>query len=174
MRKIFLTISMATMFTLTVYTSGVARAQDSSAAPSGASSQNMDQDVEMLRRDLRSQKKQIVAANMQLTDAEAQKFWPVYDQYTAEVTKINDSKVAVIKQYADSYNANNLTDDKALALTKQILDVDKGVVELRQKYIPIFNKVISGQKTALFFQIDRRLVMLIDLQLAAAVPMVGP
>jgi hypothetical protein len=48
------------------------------------------------------------------------------------------------------------------------------VAQLRLKYVPIFNQVVSGKKTALFFQLDRRLVMLIDLQLASQIPMIEP
>jgi len=125
-----------------------------------------------MRKDVRSQKKQIIAANLQLTDAEAVKFWPVYDQYTAELVKINDAKYAAIKDYATNYDT--LTDDKALSLTRQTLGVDQSVAQLREKYVPIVSKVISGKKTALFFQLDRRLTALIDLQLAAAIPMVQP
>jgi hypothetical protein len=126
----------------------------------------------LLRKDIRSQKKQIIAANLTLTDAEATKFWPLYDQYTAELVKINDAKYGALKEYATNYDS--LTDDKAVALTKQIVGVDRSVADLRTKYIPLVNKVVSGKKTALFFQLDRRLQMLIDLQLAAAVPMVQP
>jgi len=142
-------------------------------APANPSAQSsVDQDIDLMRKDVRSQKKQIIAANLQLTDAEAVKFWPVYDQYTAELVKINDAKYAAIKDYATNYDT--LTDDKALSLTRQIIEVDQSVAQLRQKYVPIVSKVISGKKTALFFQLDRRLVGLIDLQLAAAIPMVQP
>src|SRR5271168_876606 len=58
-----------------------------------------DQDLLLLRKDVRSLKKQIVAANMDLTDSEAEKFWPIYDQYTTELAKINDTKAALIKEY---------------------------------------------------------------------------
>lgn len=148
--------------------------QAGSAQPaSGAQSQGpTDEDIELLRKDVRSQKKQMVAANMKLTDKEAEQFWPIYDQYTAELVKINDKKYAAIKQFAQQYDT--LTDDQAESLTRQSLEVDQSVAQLRLKYIPIFRKVLSGKKTALFFQIDRRLVMLIDLQLAAGIPLVQP
>jgi len=129
-----------------------------------------DQDIELLRKDIRSQKKQMIAANMKLTDKEAEQFWPVYDQYTAELVKINDQKYAAIKQYAQNYDT--LTDDQAVTLTRQALEVDGSVSQLRLKYIPLFRKVISGKKTATFFQLDRRLVGLIDLQLASQIPLV--
>lgn len=137
-----------------------------------ANSKQVEQDIELMRKDVRSQKKQIIAANLQLTDKESEKFWPLYDQYTAELVKINDTKYAAIKDYAA--NIDNLSDEKAVSLTRQALDVDASVAQLRLKYVPIFNKVISGKKTGLFFQLDRRLVMLIDLQLAEQIPLVQP
>lgn len=127
-----------------------------------------DQDIELLRKDLRSERKQIVAANMTLTDAEAQKFWPIYDQYTAEVTKIGDARYALIKQYAKTYD--NMTEAQAQDLLKELLETDRRVVELRQQYVPLFRKSLSAKKTATFFQLDRRLGLMLDLQLASAIP----
>jgi len=144
--------------------------QPQTSTPPAQSS--MDQDIDLFRKDIRSQKKQMIAANMKLTDKEAEQFWPIYDQYTAELVKINDQKYAAIKQYAQNYDT--LTDDQAVTLTRQALEVDGSVAQLRLKYIPLFHKVISGKKTATFFQLDRRLVMLIDLQLASQIPLVEP
>lgn len=168
-RKYLLLVSMAGMVILTSSSVGQSQAQ----TPSNSSAQSSpDQDIDLLRKDIRSQKKQIIAANLQLTDTEAEKFWPLYDQYTAELIKINDAKYAAIKEYATTYST--LTDDQALTLSRQVIGVDQSVAQLRMKYVPIFGKVISGKKTALFFQLDRRLVMLIDLQLASQIPMVQP
>jgi hypothetical protein len=156
-----------------VILTGISWSQSSAQTPSNNSAQSStDQDIDLLRKDIRSQKKQIIAANLQLTDQEAEKFWPLYDQYTAELVKINDAKYAGIKDYATSYNT--LPDDKALSLTRQIIGVDQSVAQLRLKYVPLVSKVITGKKTALFFQLDRRLVGLIDLQLAAQIPMIQP
>jgi hypothetical protein len=168
-RKYVLSMSMAAMVILT----GISIGQSSAQTPSNNSAQSTtDQDIDLLRKDIRSQKKQIIAANLQLTDTEAVKFWPLYDQYTAELVKINDAKYAAIKDYATNYST--LTDDQAVTLTRQIIGVEQSVAQLRLKYVPIFDKVISGKKTGLFFQLDRRLVMLIDLQLASQIPMVEP
>jgi hypothetical protein len=168
--KNLLSISLASILILT----GVSRGQSSAQTPSNPPAQNtVDQDVDLLRKDIRSQKKQIIAANLQLSDAEAVKFWPLYDQYTAELVKINDAKYGVIKEYANTFNSS-LTDEHALALTRNLLTVDQQAAQLRLKYVPIFSQVISGKKTALFFQMDRRLVMLIDLQLASQIPLVQP
>jgi len=142
-------------------------------AQAAASSDNQtisDQDIQLLRQDLRSQKKQLVAANLKLTDTEATKIWPIYDQYVAELTKVNNDKYAAVKEYANNYGT--LTDAQALDLTKRLLAVDNAVAQLRMKYVPIVNGVLPGVKTATFFQIDRRLTMLIDIQLASSLPLI--
>ncbi|HEY4979771.1 MAG TPA: hypothetical protein VII25_11440 [Candidatus Acidoferrum sp.] len=140
------------------------------AAASKDSQTVTEQDIKLLRQDLRSNKKQLIAANLTLTDAEATKFWPVYDQYAEEMTKIGDQKYALIKEYAQNFGS--LTDAQALSLTNRSLAVDEAVAQLRIKYVPIINKVLPGTKTATFFQIDRRLTTLIDLQVAAQIPLV--
>ncbi len=129
-----------------------------------------DQDIQLLRQDLRSGKKQLVAANLILTDAEATKFWPVYDQYAAEMTKVGDQKYALIKEYAQNYGS--LTDAQARSLIDRSLALDESIAQLRIKYVPIVSSVLPGTKTATFFQIDRRISSLIDLQLASQIPLV--
>ena len=125
-----------------------------------------------MRKDIRSQKKQIIAANMSLTEAEAEKFWPIYDQYTAALTKINDTKVALVKEYLASYST--ITDQQAESYVKRWAAVDQSVTQLRIKYFPVFHQVLSGKSTALFFQMDHRLGLLIDLQVTAQMPIIEP
>jgi hypothetical protein len=129
-----------------------------------------DQDIQLLRQDLRSGKKQLVAANLTLTDVEATKFWPLYDQFSAELTKIGDQKYALIKEYAQNFGS--LTDAQAQSLLNRSLALDEAIAQLRIKYVPIINKVLPGTKTATFFQIERRISTLIDLQLASQIPLV--
>ncbi|HXW90972.1 MAG TPA: hypothetical protein VEK33_10545 [Terriglobales bacterium] len=161
-------VTLAAMIALT----GLLFGQSSSPQDSPSIQTSMDQNIDLMRKDIRSQKKQIIAANLQLTDKEAEKFWPLYDQYTAELVKINDTKYGAIKDYAANYTT--LTDDQALDLIRKPLQVDEAVAQLRLRYIPVFGKVLSGKKTALFFQLDRRLLMLIDTQLAAQIPLIQP
>jgi hypothetical protein len=130
-----------------------------------------DEDMKLLRKDLRSEKKQIVAANMDLTDVEAEKFWPVYDQYTADAAKINDTKAALIKDYWQTFDTMN--GDQAESYIRKRAAVEESLMELRLKYIPVFRKVLTGRQTALFFQIDWRLGLIIDLQLAQ-MPLIDP
>jgi len=130
-----------------------------------------DQDIEMLRADLRRQRKQIMAENMTLTADEATKFWPIFDQYRREAIKPNDERWAVIKEYAANYNT--MTDAQAQDYMKRANAVDEQLLALRMRYVPIFEKVISAKKTALCYQIDRRIDLMINLQLSAQIPMVN-
>jgi hypothetical protein len=130
----------------------------------------MDQDIRMLRLDIRSKKKQLIAANLNLTDSEATNFWAVYDRYTADLVKINDEKYALIKKYADEWGT--MSDEQALDLTKRALAVEEQVSQLRIHYIPLFNQTLQGKKAATFFQIERRIQAMIDLQLSSQLPLV--
>lgn len=140
------------------------------AAASKDSQTVSEQDVKLLRQDIRSQKKQLIAANLTLTDAEATKFWPVYDQFNTEMTALGDQKMALIKEYAQNFGS--LTDAQAQSLLNRSLTLDQAVTQLRIKYVPIVNKVLPGTKTASFFQMERRISTLIDMQVAAQIPLV--
>jgi hypothetical protein len=137
-----------------------------------ASQAGFDEDIKLLRKDLRSQKKQIIAANMDLTVAEAQLFWPIYDQYTSELATASDPKYSLLKEYAQSYST--MTSEQADSYLKGRAAVEDKVLQVRLKYIPIFRKVLSGKSTALFFQLDWRLGLILDLQLASQTPLVEP
>jgi hypothetical protein len=127
---------------------------------------------EMLRQDLRDQRKQIVALNLPLSADEATKFWPVFDQYRQAATQPNNERWEIIKAYAANYDT--LTDAQAQDYIKRSNAVDEQLLALRMKYVPMFEKVISPKKTATFVQIDRRVDLLINLQLSSMIPMVNP
>ena len=151
-----------------------AKAQTSAAqqpAASGQTTQPMsDQDIALLRADLRSKKKQLIAENLNLADEQATKFWPIYDKYTSELVKINDEKYALIKQYAEAWGT--MTNEQAASFITRWTNVDVQVAQLRGKYVPIVSQVLPGKATATFFQLDRRISMMIDLQLASQIPLV--
>jgi len=140
----------------------------SSAADSTADAIT-DRQVTLLRRDIRSIKKQLIAANLTLTDSESTKFWPVYEQYSAETERINNTRTAIIKEYSEDYGT--LTDDQADNLIRRWLSTDIEQTTLRQRYVPIFRKVLPGKKAATFFQLDRRISTMIDLQLTSQLPL---
>ena len=142
-----------------------------SIAPQESSSRTIkSQDLDLLRKDLRAMRKQLIAQNLRLTEAEATKFWPVYDEYIKELIAINDKKFALIQDYADNWG--KMTNDQSLLFSRQWLDMDIQIAQLRQKYVPIVSKVLDGKKTATFFQLDRRIAMMMELQVASQMPLV--
>jgi Spy/CpxP family protein refolding chaperone len=138
-----------------------------SAPPKSAS----NQDIEMLRADLRAQRKEITAQNMNLTADEATKFWPIFDQYRKEAIKPNDDRWALMKEYAANYDT--MTDAQAQDYMKRATAVEQQLLTLRMTYVPVFEKVVSSKKTALWYQIDHRIDLLINLQLSSVIPMVN-
>jgi hypothetical protein len=144
-------------------------AQADQAANPGANTA-IETDIKLLREDVRSERRQLVAANLPLTATEATKFWPIYDQYSAEAWKIGDARVALIKEYVQSYDT--MTDAQANDFMHRLTAVDGQFSALLTKYVPIFEKVISPKKTARWYQIERRLDLLIDVQFAEHIPMV--
>ena len=131
-----------------------------------------EQQIKLLRQEMRSQKKLLVAANMPLTEDEAQKFWPVYEEYALEESTIIDTRVTMIKEYAEDYTT--LTDSQARNLIKRWIQADDAEVQLRLKYIPIFSRVLPAKKMALFIQIDRRFGQVLDVKVMSAIPLVHP
>jgi len=146
-----------------------APAHSATAAPGNAAAFT-DQQFALLRKDIRSVNKQLIAANLTLTDSEATKFWQVYEQYSADFGKIYDTRTVIIKEYSDGYGT--LTDEQAENLIRRWLDTDIAAAQLRQKYVPVFRKVLPGKKAATFFQLDRRISMMIDVQLTSQLPLV--
>jgi hypothetical protein len=166
------------IFAATFFVAATSLLSAQQAAPSAANRMNMteeqvnDANIQLMREDIRSERKKVVAANMPLTETEATKFWPLYDRYIGETIKVNDARFALLKEYAKNYQTG--TEEQADSFIKQWLTFDQDNTQLRLKYIPEFEKVISHKKTAMFFQIDRRVSMMIELQLASQVPLVKP
>jgi hypothetical protein len=166
-----LVLSCAIVLGCTVLFAQSASSERGQASTNQQSQSPLDQQINMLRRDLRSQRKQIVAQNMNLTDSDAVKFWPIYDQYVSELVGANNAKYELIKQYAQ---VDTMTDEQADSAAKRWLMVDENVGQLRRKYLPLFRGSLSAKQTARFFQIDRRVQMMIDLQLSSSLPLIEP
>ena len=128
-----------------------------------------DADIQMLRQDLRSQKQKLIAQNLPMNESEAIKFWAVYSRYTEDLRQLNDEKFRLIKQYRDTWG--NITNEDALIYTRRWLEVDTQAHQLRSKYVVDVSQALPGKKAATFFQLDRRISMMIDLQLASQIPL---
>lgn len=139
------------------------------SAENPANSQ-VDRYIAMLRTDLTAQRAAIIVGNMHLTEAETDAFWPVYQQYNKELGKVGNEKVAVIKEYAA--HLDSIDDKKAKELTAKALHVEEQRLHVIKKYIGEFAKVLSARQVARFFQLEMQMQRLVDLQVAAELPLV--
>jgi hypothetical protein len=128
-----------------------------------------DEDIALLRQDLRAKKMQVIGQNMSLSDEEGEKFWPIYNHYVKDLAAVNDQKYALLKQYAEMWAT--MSDEDALIYVRHWLEVDGQAQALRLKYVPVVSQVLPGRKAATFFQLDRRLNMIVDLQLFSQIPL---
>lgn len=168
-RSVVLSLLIAAM----AFTVAPAAAQSTAtAAPNAQPTAASEQDIEMLRENIRSSRKKIVAANMNLTPDEAAKFWPIYDQYQQELNQIGNTRWSMMKDYAKSYP--NVTADQAKNFMQQSSATDQQMIALRDKYVAIFEKAIPPKKAALWYQIDRQIDLMVNLQLASMLPLVDP
>ena len=158
-------------FVLAISTS-IAYAQQAAPERKVSADQVTDDTVQLMRQDIRSERKKIVAANLPLTETEAVKFWPAYDRYVVEHSKIYDIRYALLKEYAQNYNT--MTEEQANSFIKRWTATEEQMAQLRLKWMPEFEKVISPKKTAMFYQIDRRLGLMVELQLSSQIPLVKP
>jgi Spy/CpxP family protein refolding chaperone len=157
-------INVAVMLAASFVASG-AVAQAPSSTQSG-----VDSDITLLRSDLQAGKTEIVTTGMQLTDDQGKVFWPLYREYANKQQIIGDQRVSLIKDYAASYAT--IDDAKADDLIKRLLKFEQDRLKLRTEYYPKFKKAVGAKQAAKFIQIDNRLTMLVDLQLAASIPIV--
>ena len=124
--------------------------------------------VELLRSDLRAQKVAVISEVMQFTEAEDAKFWPVYREYETELAKINDDRMALIKEYAMAYET--LTDATADRLARRALDLEARRHMLTTTYYERFKSVVPPKTAARFLQVEHQILLLLDLQIAASLP----
>jgi uncharacterized membrane protein len=152
------------MLTILLVASG-AVAQTTTTNQSG-----VDSDIALLRSNVQAQKTDVIAHTMQFNDAEGKAFWPLYREYANKQQTIGDQRVSVIKDYADHYDT--IDDAKADELMGRMLKFDNARTDLRAEYYPKFKKAIGAKQAAKFFQVDNRLSLLVDLQIASAVPII--
>jgi len=139
--------------------------------PATPNAQNLDAYVKLLRKDVRSQKSSVMSDVMQLDPDQAAKFWPIYRDHDAELAKVNDLRIANIKEYAASYN--QLTDAKADELIHNSMAFQKQRSELLAKYYETMKEQLGAVTAARFAQVEYQLLLIIDLQIFSQLPIAG-
>ena len=127
-------------------------------------------DIEVLRQELRTDRQAVIAKNMKMTEAQATAFWPVYREYQAEMTKLGDKYIKLLEVYGKSYDA--MKDPAAETLIKDFLDLKQSKVKLQQDYVGKFKKVVPASVVARYYQIENKIDAIINLELAAGIPLV--
>ena len=147
-----------------------AQAQADQSTTADAKEKNIQEYIELMRSNVRDEKSQIMGAVMQLNIDDAAKFWPIYSQYDAELTKLNNLRVENIQDYANNYS--QMTDAKADELIQRSLDFQKQRGELLAKYYQVMKQSVGAITAARFLQVEHQLLLIIDLQIVSSLPIV--
>jgi hypothetical protein len=152
--------------------SGAAFAQAQQAPkPQAATSQaTVDQAIEQLRKDARTDINTLITASMQFTSDEAVKFWPLYKTYEQTRKALTDERLSIIKEYAKNFAA--MTDPKAAELMQRALGLEDKTAAAKRTFLAELGKVFPGKTVARFYQVNTRIDMLIDAMFAGEVPLV--
>ena len=110
----------------------------------------------------------LITTGMNFTDKDGAAFWPIYRQYQYERSRLDDRRAAVIKQYTKKYP--DLTNAEAKAMGDQMLDCESRLAELKKKYYKKFNRVLPALTVAKFFQLERRVDLMMDMQVESSLP----
>ena len=142
------------------------------AAPAFAQDNPADTNMQILLDKVKADKKLVVAANMELIEAEGKVFWPIYDAYQKELQALNERTGKTILAYADAYNKKAMTDDLAKRLTKEALAVDQEELTLRKTYASKLNGALTAINAARYIQIENKIRAALRYELAARIPLV--
>ncbi len=152
--------------------STTASAAEPAPAPAVDSGDHVPESLSALLGTIRSNRKELLAINLGLTPEQAEKFWPLYDQYQQKLNPIGDRQAAIVQDYITNYRG--LSNDKAIKIVEDYLEVDADRTEVRQKYVDKFAKILPGRTVARFYQIENKMDAVLRYDLAATIPVVDP
>jgi len=117
---------------------------------------------------MRAERTTIITTAMDFSDEDAAAFWPIYRQYEFERSTLDDSRVAVVKEYTQKYP--HLSDSEAKAMAERMFDFDSRLAALKKKYFKKFNKDLPALTVTKFFQLERRIDLMMDMQVESSLP----
>ena len=135
-----------------------------------ALAQSSNDYIEMTREVIKAEKKAAIAEVMNLTDAESQPFWDLYNEYQGKQYPVHNKRIAIIKDFADNYE--NLTDEKADELWTNYMKFQQELLKVKISYYKKFKKILPAGKAALFMQTENKIEALINASLAAEIPLI--
>lgn len=129
---------------------------------------SLDSTIALVRANMQADRNTLITTGMNFNDKDGATFWPIYREYEYERSKLDDRRVAVIKEYTQKYP--NLTDAEAKVMATEMLDCDLQITELKKKYFKKLNKVLPALTVTKFFQLERRVDLMMDMQVEASLP----
>jgi len=142
------------------------------AVPVFAAEQATDTNMEILKQKLKADKKLLVASNMELSDAEAKQFWPIYEAYQKDLEGVNQQLGKTVTEYAEAFNKGSISNDTAKKLLGEALAVEEQETKLKRTYAEKLEKVLPATKVARYIQMETKIRSLIKFELAQQIPLV--
>lgn len=137
-------------------------------APIAGAQQERDV-MEVMRSQIATKRQALVAENLDLTEAESEKFWPVYRDFQYDRAPLIDRRLENIKAFRDNYET--MTDEQARAIVDAVVSYEEDMLKLTRKFIREFRKVLPERKVMRYLQIERKLDAVIDFDLARVIPL---
>ena len=129
---------------------------------------SFDSTISVIRAGIQANKTTIVGQAMNFSDKDGAAFWPIYRQYEYERSKLDDKRVQVVKEYTDKYP--NLTDAEAKAMARRMFECDSRITALKKRYFKKLNKVLPALTVTKFFQLERRVDLMVDMKVESTLP----
>lgn len=127
-------------------------------------------DLQILLDTIRANRKALVATNLNLTDEESAKFWPIYERYDKELNAVQDRLAGILDDYTTHFI--DMSDAKAMSLVEDYLSVESDRFKTRRSYLEEFAKAIPGRKIVRFYQIENKMDAVLRYDLAARIPVI--
>jgi predicted outer membrane protein len=141
-------------------------------APLSVAQEKPADTMQILRDKIKADKKLLVATNMELTESEAQGFWPLYEQYQKDLQQINQRLASLLESYAADFRGKSLTDEKAKQLIEEAVAIEQAEARLKSTYAPQLSKVLPARKVARYLQIENKIRAIVKYDIASGVPLV--
>lgn len=138
--------------------------------PPPSAARASDSSMDALRDKLRADKRYVVATNMELTDAEAKGFWPLYDEYQKGLAKLNGRIATLTATYLDAHEKAPISDELSRKLLDEALDIEKGELALEKDHLGKMKKVLPPYKVFRYAQLERKIRAVVHYELAASIP----
>jgi hypothetical protein len=132
--------------------------------------QSEDDYIEIVRDVLKTEKKVVIAEVMELSDTESGPFWELYNEYNFELSKVQNQRISLIKDFASNYE--NMTDEKADELWSSSLSYQQRALKLKKKYYGKFKKIMPAGRAAMYFQAENKIEAMINASLAMEIPFI--